>query len=443
MSGPATPWQDIIDLRVEAAVSPGRPMKWGPLEPGDNDARLNFGRVWGPWDVLPGDPDAQGLWVDISEAVTELEWTGGAVSSDTVFGRWEAAQMRAVFHDPQLLLDPTNSQSPLVSRTVPNTPIRIRAGYRPAPGEPCPDGELRTVFGGYVDTWAPQWNAEPFERMTEVTATDGTKILAAFDTNALDVPVGSGETASQRIHRILDHAGWPAEQRNITPGGFRMLSTDHAQPAWTELLLTADSDMGYCWLDTDGSLSYRTGEEIRSHAGDEPSVIFGTGGLDCLLAAVPSFAADSIRNVITASNGTVTRTVADESSVFRYRAHSYRRTDLKMNSAAQLQQWLDQVLFVGSMPRRLISQILMDCTRAPEAFRWTLVPDALVVWQVSWTPPGDGTAHTVTQYVQPAGWVHNVTADEWLTTVTTAIPPWPVEFHGWDYGLWDEYLWKG
>ena len=127
-------WCDLIDLRLEAAVSPGRPMRWGPLPVGEeDDSRLNYGRVWGPWDIPPGDP-TDDLWTDLSDSMVSLQWTGGSTDADTVFPRWEAAQMSAVFYDPALVLDPTNTLSPLSARVVPNTPVRISAGFKTPAG---------------------------------------------------------------------------------------------------------------------------------------------------------------------------------------------------------------------------------------------------------------------------------------------------------------------
>ena len=418
-----TEWCDVVDLRLEAAVSPGRPLRWGPLPPDEvNDSRLNYGRVWGPWDVPPGLPDGDSLFIDISEALVELQWTGGTSSSDTVFPRWEAAQCRAVFKDPRLLLDPTNPGSPFRARLAPNTPVRIRAGIRPAPDEPAT--ELVTVFAGYVDSWSPQWAAQPRERYTEMTATDGTRILANFNTDALAAPVGAGETAAQRINRILNHALWPDEDRDITPGGIALQSTDHAQPAWTELLLTADSDMGFVWIEPGGNVKYLPGEVVRARLEDPtPDFVFGCGGFDVLLSATPAFNTDGLRNVVAASNGTSSVVVADEPSVFRYRASTYQRFDLKIQSGTELNLWAQRVVWLGSNPRRTISQILIDPMRDPDCLAALLLPDQLDIWRIVWDPPGDETAHVVTVDVTPGGWVHTVTPDAWSTVVTTGLVP--------------------
>ena len=417
-------WRDHIELRLEAAVSPGRALRWGPLDPTEvDDSRLDNGRVWGPWAFEPGPYPEEGLWVDITESVFTLQWTGGAIQSDTTFPRWECAQLRAEFVDPGLVFDPTNPLSPYASRLGPNVPIRLRGGYRPAPGEPAT--EFVTLFGGFVDTFTPGWNAQPEARTTMLVASDGVKILAGFDTNALESPVGTGELASTRISRILDRSLWPTEQRDILVGGWTMKGTDHAQPAWTELLLTADSDLGYLKLDPGGSVVYRPGEWVRARLADpQPVAEFGLPeGFDVMIAAEPEYTLDGVRNIVEASNGSTTATRADDYSIERYRASSYRRFDLMMNTGANVGLWADQVLSMGRNPKRHVARILLDPARDPGSFRYALYPGILDVWRINWTPPGSATAHTVTENVVVNGWVHTVDNDEWETVVSTGILP--------------------
>lgn len=627
-------WCDIIDLRLEAAVNPGRPLRWGPLPPDEvDDSRLNYGRVFGPWEVPEGEP-TDSLWTDLGAELVELQWTGGRHLDDTVMQRHEAAQLRATFHDPALLFDPTNYDSPYQPRTVPNTPVRLRGGYRVPPGivtqagtaeggvgraiapgaltppaqvadleliwqgvaesgqmvaEPTviagpitlgldagaahgsvltlgPDGATPTVrtvtgstparrdaptawrltwaadtgtltlealdlwpygdwlqvgqvvygpelldtsspwdyataaaagaeaawarhclvrytvntvrqfeygaaelstadteagtftaqtgqmvtceaaaivpvidpepteartfavlFGGYADDWRPLWSAQEQKRYTRLNATDGTKLLAQFDPVALASPVGNNETAAERITRVLDHAQWPKDQRDIQGAGVVLKSTDHAQPAWTELLLVADTDMGALWIDPEGYVAYRDGTLVLERYDSDPVATFGCGGLDVMISAEPSFDLEGVRNIVNGSNGTHTITVADEASYTRYRPRTYKRTDLLMKNTADLAAWCDQVLQVGAEPSRHIGRIVMAPTLAPASFRWLLIPDPLDIWVIVWTPPGDETAHTVTEQVTAGAWVHTVTPDDWQTTIETGvIPPRPI-----------------
>lgn len=631
---PVVPWCEQIELRVEAALAPGRAFRWGPLAPGqEDDSRADFARVWGPWYEAP-DPSAT-LWVDISEPLMEVQWTGGTVDSDTVFPRWEAAQLRAVFYDPGLLFDPTNPLSPYRARLVPNTPIRIRGGAKIPPGIVTPGGttgtgpgrlesvpgaiqaqadsdvrltwigaiastgqlvstlrmvnggvQLRTdtarlpvalialynsvgaavtgsvtgvttirydspmglravwdaatttlalwslhdwpygkwqlegqisypghtvnpwptgwqyhnagtdgayaanathysveffidgvdqwsfganqlrgqapdasviftaqdtplnivrtaatppitidpeshpatafttLFGGFVDAWVPQWSANPVERRTEVTATDAVRVLAGFDANALPNPVGGGESAGARVNRILDYMGWPDAERDVSPGGVLFQATDHAQPAWTELLLTADTDGGFVWVAPSGFVTYLTGADIRARLSDPtPDVTFGCDGFDVLIGARPSFNTGSLRNVVTGSNGTQTVTARDTASIARYRAQTYRRLDLRMQASAEVDAWVARVLAMGAIPRRTISEVLIDPTRNADCWAWVLVPDALDIWRIQWDPPGTETEHTIQEDVTPRGWVHTVNPTEWVTVVSTNAVP--------------------
>jgi hypothetical protein len=182
--------------------------------------------------------------------------------------------------------------------------------------------------------------------------------------------------------------------------------------------------MGFVWVAPDGFVHYEPGEVIRARLQDPtPDAFFGCNGYDILTSATPAFDTDGLRNVVTGSNGTSTYTAEDESSVFRYRISTYQRLDLKIQASAEVQNWVNRVLVLGANPRRTISQIAMDPVRDPESFRWLLIPDALDIWRIDWTPPGDETSHTVTVDVTPGGWVHTVTGTEWETIVTTGLFP--------------------
>ena len=97
---------------------------------------------------------------------------------------------------------------------------------------------------------------DPKTQLASVAATDGTRVLAAFD-GVEQSPVGAGESAAQRVSRIADMAGWPVAQRDISPGGVAVQATTLAEAAWTMLLAVADTDLALLWINRAGQLAFR------------------------------------------------------------------------------------------------------------------------------------------------------------------------------------------
>ena len=51
---------------------------------------------------------------------------------------------------------------------------------------------------------------DPKQQLAQLSATDGTRIFAAF--NGVEQPaIGQGETAAARVSRIADMVGWPCQ----------------------------------------------------------------------------------------------------------------------------------------------------------------------------------------------------------------------------------------
>ncbi|MFZ5852299.1 MAG: hypothetical protein ACOYY2_13025 [Actinomycetota bacterium] len=115
-------------------------------------------------------------------------------------------------------------------------------------------GVYYPLFTGWVDDWDLEYDL-PHEATATCTASDGAKVLNV-DRSERN-PAGAGEDTGARITRILDDVGWPAGDRDIQSGEVTCNPTTLANSAWTELLLTTDTEQGALWLDAGGVLRYR------------------------------------------------------------------------------------------------------------------------------------------------------------------------------------------
>jgi hypothetical protein len=93
----------------------------------------------------------------------------------------------------------------------PRRPFRVRAAleqsafqgdaYQPDAFQVGPDAY--PLWRGFVDAWAPGYNLNGHDATNDVSGTDGTTILAAFD-GPEGLPVGEGEDTGARIERIAE-----------------------------------------------------------------------------------------------------------------------------------------------------------------------------------------------------------------------------------------------
>jgi hypothetical protein len=204
-----------------------------------------------------------GDWSDVTCDVLAPLTLGAGSSPDGVVTRWEAATCAFTLAGSDW--DPRSG--PYTGLLGPALPVRVR--WRPTGAD---DTAWATTFQG--QTSDDGFTYDPKTARAALSATDGTAILAAFN-GPEQSPQGAGETAAQRVARIADEAGWPADRRDITPGGVAVQATTLADAAWTMLLAVADTDLALLWINRAGELAYRPeGKVTPSHT---PVAVIGCG----------------------------------------------------------------------------------------------------------------------------------------------------------------------
>lgn len=148
--------------------------------------------------------------------------------------------------------DPENPASPwrdALGRTLlrPGLPCRIWVQH--------PDAATGTiVWSGRVSDWPTSYDSDIWSSV-DVTCTDAIDRLRAAARPALQVPTADGELPAARIQRVLDNVGYAARALD-SPGRAPLQGTTLALNAWEEILLTADSDGGWPWIDPLGQVRY-------------------------------------------------------------------------------------------------------------------------------------------------------------------------------------------
>ncbi|HEY9414582.1 MAG TPA: hypothetical protein VIQ30_07480, partial [Pseudonocardia sp.] len=191
------------------------------------------------------------LFSDVTQYVTSVTTRRGATRTDGPTLRYEAGTCTITFRNDDRRFDPTNLAGPYVAGGVtqvePLRAVRVRASY---------GGETWPLWRGFTDQWSVAYDG-PNSSTASVTCFDAFGIFAAYDRNAV-AAVGAGELTGARINRVLDSIAWPAADRMIDAGEETVQATTLADNVLTELLLTADTELGEFWVDVEGRARFRS-----------------------------------------------------------------------------------------------------------------------------------------------------------------------------------------
>ena len=125
-----------------------------------------------------------------------------------------------------------------------------------------------------------------------------------------------------------------------------MQATTLAQPAWTEMLLTADSDAGFLFADASGKINYRRRNQIATM----PTLYLG--GISSVNPEPPldvSYDRQQVVNSISLARvGSTVQFVDSASSIAISKLRSYARSDLVCETDAQAQEVAQWILYQGS-----------------------------------------------------------------------------------------------
>jgi hypothetical protein len=391
------------------------------------------GGVWdsGLWDynTWQETDTTLGNWTDVTCQVAGDIGLGAGTSPDGVVTRWESATCS--FDLVGALFDPRSG--PYAALLGPGLPVRVR--WR-VTGDP----DWLVAFVGATDDEG--FSYDPKTAVAHIAATDGTRIFAAFDA-VEQAPVGSGETAAQRVTRIADLVGWPANLRDIAPGGVALQPTTLAQAAWTMLLAVADTDLALLWLSRDGKLTYRPQGKVQPQRKlsaivgchvDPPAGVTAITPLN-ILDQQPTIT----RNIVSVSRQSgddnqnpYTVTKRDEASVSRFLAHSYQRTDLLHLSDSWTDAVASAILMTSAWP-----------SSAPAAIELSSRADAAATVLLLGLEPSLSVQVTDginTWLCEPAGWDVKVNRREVTGTVELLdVTQWygsAWDEDGWDIGVW-------
>jgi hypothetical protein len=408
-------WGGDLKLYVWAGIYAGSTMKWGQSATDNLDA----GNVYGGGLVTPT-PPAGRLWVDLSCDVLSVQTHIGGSRPAGAIAQAEAGTCSITLADPTRKYDPTNPNSPFQyggqTRLSPGTNVIVFAERW--------DGTAVTqyrLFTGTVETWSEDWQLSPNARRAEVVASDAVKDLVALDYGEQPA-AGTGDTVDSRLSRILTYYGWPGVKA-LDASTNTLQATTMAQSAWELIGRATEDEIGFSYLDQLGTLQFRN----RATWTTRPTPVLTVGcapavsAYDSLTEATVAGASLDIRNAVYATRVGGTQQVARaEGSISRYGLHSYKRTDLGLQTDLQAGSWATFLVSLQGTPRPQLSSLTIrprfDPTMWPALFGLRLVQDRI---RVLWTPPD--MAVTTEVYGRAIGIGHTISRGAWEVTCELAL----------------------
>lgn len=394
--------------------------------------------LWGVslWDVGVWGPDV--AFADVTRYVRG--WSMDRQFSRAVQG-WREGTATVVLDNRDGRFSPSNLAGPYVAGGVtqirPMLPIRITTSYA---------STSYAVYRGYVRSWTDSWSGGAVGRgdaVTTLSCADEWAKLAKVD--GIEVaPVGAGDRAGPRIHRILDAAGNTAA-RNVESGSSTMQATTLADNVLTEIDKVVEAEGGACWIEADGSITFEGRDALVNNLRSVNSqATFADDGSGYKYAdASVEFDAELMVNYAsyTPEGGTAQVASAPTSRSLNGEARDVK-TGLICETDGQalvLAQWVvtqyqdpqERFVSVTVKPRR-------DPTNLWPQVLGRHIRDMITVVR---NPPG---GFEISRDCHIAGISHQVTAADWTTTFHL----WDATVYAafatsrWDVGRWDSALWS-
>ncbi|WP_157562662.1 hypothetical protein [Micromonospora chokoriensis] len=351
-----------------------------------------------------------GLWSDVSPWVASFSTRQGTTRVDGPVVRYEGGTASLVLRNEDRRFDPTNLGGPYVAAGVtqvePMRAIRFRAAW---------GGVTYPLWEGFTDEWKVVYTG-PETSEVHLTCVDAFAVFASYDRGA-SAPAGANEGSGARVNRILNSVGWPATDRLIDPGHSQMQATTLSDNALAELLLTADSELGELYIDSQGRVRFRQRRDLLTATrSNTPQAVFDDagGGLPYHDVTVSYDRQSMYNRVSIARVGGSAQVVEDSASRDAYLTRTYSRTDLLVTTEAASLDYANWVLHQASKPElRFEAMVLL-----PQGDPDVLYPQALGRQlgdrvTVVRRPPGGGDP--IDRDVLVRGIEHEVTPGEWRT----------------------------
>lgn len=435
------------------------------VELGIGDVRNAIGGVWDAarWDTDDAWSGIEPEWIDVScdTRSARVEYGRRAVTD-----RFVPGAATVVVDNASGWADPNTADPPGSLSIRPGRPIRVGVvhevyGYR-------------VLFRGFVDSMTPVYSPNESDAV-ELSCIDALGEVNRAKLVALEVPVGAGETASDRVERILNAIPWIP--RDVWPSAETLVATDLGGQVADMLGVTADSAGGAVFGDLEGRVAFRP-RDWQTYAPDAPvdgtignvdqggtvanrvtfgelnyledgeQVIFGetviAGDVCPTSWERPFVRADIATRAIMGRSGSPPVVVDDDDAIAKYGVEPFERVDLLTESDATLLLLAERALRTrGELTAPRVRSVSLDARTSTGALDLMSTVDVYAPsryrCRLAYPPPRglvfDG------QYFA-TGVAHELTRSSWTLELNLDVAaPFATFGDRWDTGGWDYADW--
>lgn len=393
---------DLPTLTVELDLAPAA---------GDDDL------IFGAGEFGTGELSTGRGWVDVAGDVLAGSIQRGLSRSDRLYATAEAGTLEIDLDNRSAHYDPTNEDSPYWNATgartelVPMRRIRVFAGDDDSP-----------LWAGFVDSFDMVFPGSGKNAVCTVHATDALKVLGNVQLAQRTDPIASGELTGARITRVLDLAGWPADETDIADGTVELGGTTFGDAAWALMALAAESELGGLYIDPTGKVAFRDRDALANDVRSKyrQAVFGGAGELgyqDVALSYTDENIANEVRITRDADDAT-TQTIVDLASQAAYLRRTFERTDLPLSTDAEAATYAALVLARLKNPQLAVEQLIIDPGTDATLLQQVFTREIGDRIEVHVSAPGRDTAISRTVFIRGIG--HEWDPESWRTTWTLA-----------------------
>jgi len=359
--------------------------------------------------------DSAAVIVDVSNQVDRIESRRGRNASADQF---QPGTLNLRLVDQNGDFNPQNTAGPYYGLLTPMRKVQISATYL---------GVTYSIFSGFItgyNTVTPKNVGDVV--YTTITAIDAFRLLQMAQVTTV-TGATAGETTGSRINKILNTISWPQSMRDIDTGQ----TTVQADPGTSRTSLAAcqtieTTEYGAFYADATGSLVFQDRSFTTSSVNATPTVFNDNGTNISYFNALWLLDDTQVYNQanITAT-GLAMQSASNATSIAKYFAHTYTKTDLLMQTTAEALNYAQA--YVASRAETTIrcDAITLDLYTANYTTGTiaALNLDYFDPITITTTQPGNGaTTSTLTKTLQVFGVQHSISVNSWKTTFTTLEP---------------------
>ena len=361
--------------------------------------------------------DAATVTADISDTVQAVNITRGRSANADQF---QAGTCSVRVADTQGSWNPANTASVYYPNVIPNRKIIITA-------QDTNSTLVYPLFAGYVVSYDyVQANLVGEVSYTTLNCVDAFRVLnMANITTVASAP--AGQLSGARTNAILNQVGWPASMRDVDTGQQTLLVDPGTNRTALAALQTVEiSEYGASYISPSGDFTFQDRNLTSSSIGSTPTV-FADDGTGIEYSSAKWVLNDNLvyNDASITATGLATQTASDATSIATYFTHSYKQTDLLMDSTAAAKNYA--LAYVAS---RKDTSIRCDSITLKDLYTpgysagiaAALGLDYFDTITVKSTQPAATGTSTLNKTLQIFGVSHSITVSNWTTRFTCLEP---------------------